>query len=572
MGTDQIKDVTDNTETKTKEEFSSKSESNWFVKNAIDKVNGFFDTLFKTFWIFAKWGLLITAVFWVLFVFNYLNPSDEEKLSKMKASLNEMRSNIISGANAQKEEEEKSIKDLETKLAEAKKQKQAYEDCIAYNEKSLDSFEEPKKCESFLASDNNSTAKAETKTDKTDVSASSLPVKSNDEVKEVDYKREPVIVWIDKLFYTALKDDKCRITQDESSHMKKSWGSMIALDFWCWFKAQVFAPSFNNEKIEFTFENWKDKFLWNYGKLHFEKDWAKYFYLIWHLKTRVKDWEKVISWERLWEMNISWVSTWYHTHLELWKDWVNISLTSQSQKLLQQRENLNEVKKDTQALLEKKSNVKTTVAVKEAKVQKTETAVFAAAHEKAEEHKTLEANKWEKELMSSAEIKLEYNWEVIKNLEATDAHKEEIIRDAAKFISMYEAKNWPHLTAYWDVTRYSIWYWTISYKWEKITEEEAFKRFIDVLAIKYDDKLSQFPKWVQIAMLSYKYNTWHFPWWNDLSNVTWLYENWYHSAMANKLSIITAWWKVAWWLVERREWEKELLLHSIDWEWRISLF
>lgn len=46
------------------------------------------------------------------------------------------------------------------------------------------------------------------------------------------------------------------------------------------------------------------------------------------------------------------------------------------------------------------------------------------------------------------------------------------------FIMKYECPNGPKmLTAYWDHKGWSIGCWTPSYEWEKISREEAYKRF-----------------------------------------------------------------------------------------------
>lgn len=82
-----------------------------------------------------------------------------------------------------------------------------------------------------------------------------------------------------------------------------------------------------------------------------------------------------------------------------------------------------------------------------------------------------------------------------------------ILEISSKFIPMREWRL--HLCAYYDHTRYSIWYGTKSYKWECITEEEALKRFQHAIQWRIDRVKSDYPTLLphqQSALVSLFYN------------------------------------------------------------------
>ena len=139
----------------------------------------------------------------------------------------------------------------------------------------------------------------------------------------------------------------------------------------------------------------------------------------------------------------------------------------------------------------------------------------------------------------------------------------EINQTILDFIAWFEGFS---LTAYWDFSKWSIWYWTSSYEWEIITQEEANKRarkHIQYIREKYD--LFDLSLDKQKAVTSFIYNVW------GLSNKQlWLIKNnywralWNNFKLYNKATIINEKWKkvkkVLNWLVDRRNAEYNLLI------------
>ena len=124
----------------------------------------------------------------------------------------------------------------------------------------------------------------------------------------------------------------------------------------------------------------------------------------------------------------------------------------------------------------------------------------------------------------------------------------------SSFIIKYE---WSlHLTAFWDNKRWSIWYWTKSYKWEKITKEEAINRFNNHLKPIYELVNNNcYTANQKTALVSYIYNTW-----GNQMNLK------YHVKQCRKKDIIYimsvyGWWhgtKYYNWLSKRRKAELNL--------------
>lgn len=106
------------------------------------------------------------------------------------------------------------------------------------------------------------------------------------------------------------------------------------------------------------------------------------------------------------------------------------------------------------------------------------------------------------------------------------------------------------------MNHYSIWYWTYSFKWEKITKQEADKRAKEVIHnIRTKYNLSKLNINKQKAIVSYIYNIWSLN-----SKQLWLLNNWYNKALANNLLLYTyANWKQLSWLIKRRQSEFYLL-------------
>ena len=138
----------------------------------------------------------------------------------------------------------------------------------------------------------------------------------------------------------------------------------------------------------------------------------------------------------------------------------------------------------------------------------------------------------------------------------TDTKKTKNSRDEIiNFISSFELI---HTTAYWDIKQWSIWLWTKSYKWEKISKEEAYRRsyvVIDSIRNKYN--LHNEPIEVQKAVTSFIYNLWSLK-----NNQIRLLKNKKYKALWNNFKqYIYCGWKVCWWLVKRRQAEANLLFN-----------
>ncbi len=126
-----------------------------------------------------------------------------------------------------------------------------------------------------------------------------------------------------------------------------------------------------------------------------------------------------------------------------------------------------------------------------------------------------------------------------------------------EYIAQYEGM---HLKSYYDINHYSIGYWTPSYKWEVITKKEADKRarkIIQNIRTKYE--LYDLNLAHQKAIVSYVYNIWSMN-----KKQQWLLNNGNYCALwndYNKYIYITIDWEkqIAWWLVKRRQAERNLL-------------
>ena len=123
------------------------------------------------------------------------------------------------------------------------------------------------------------------------------------------------------------------------------------------------------------------------------------------------------------------------------------------------------------------------------------------------------------------------------------------------FIVQFE---WYNPKSYWDYKQYSIWFGTLSFKWETITWEEAKKRKQE--HINYIVERNPFINDIKndnhkIAIISFIYNVW------SLKSYQKRYiNNWYWKALWNNFLLYNkSNWKELWWLVKRRNAEKDLL-------------
>ena len=165
-----------------------------------------------------------------------------------------------------------------------------------------------------------------------------------EEEKKIESSKKEEFRWAylpEQLFYTTKKEDKCWVSQTEQSHFTKAWWYMLATDVACSFwKAEVYAPDYLDKAITYTIKKKTNDLLWDYVELYWDnKKW-----ILWHTTTRLKDWDVIYTGERLWQMNLTWYTTWYHTHIELWHlidgKWKNISYTTRSEVLENKRNNV----------------------------------------------------------------------------------------------------------------------------------------------------------------------------------------------------------------------------------------
>jgi len=130
-----------------------------------------------------------------------------------------------------------------------------------------------------------------------------------------------------------------------------------------------------------------------------------------------------------------------------------------------------------------------------------------------------------------------------------------------------------HLKAYWDISYWSVWYGTHSYKWEVITLQQAKDRArIEIQSIRERYSLYKYSLNTQKAIVSFVYNIWSLTngqqrklknWyyralWNDFKQYNWFFKrdkNWNYilDENWNKIKVILKW------LVKRRAAETNLL-------------
>lgn len=117
-----------------------------------------------------------------------------------------------------------------------------------------------------------------------------------------------------KSILNDLSLNDCRLTQWESEHIVKWKGSMYATDIACvrWKSFEVFTPT--NRDIYLLEKIGYDDRLWNFLVL---KHWDLRFVYA-HTITELKEWASLKWWELLGKVNVSWLSTNYHLHIELW--------------------------------------------------------------------------------------------------------------------------------------------------------------------------------------------------------------------------------------------------------------
>lgn len=137
-----------------------------------------------------------------------------------------------------------------------------------------------------------------------------------------------------QLYLTAKVIDKCYASQTPEQHYKanKRLAWDVVCNFW-WdtiWQFQLYAPDYNQQSQVYTVTdvyyaqdtgNTIDLTFWN-------KRWT-----IWHIKTVLKKGQTVKTWQLIWQTDLSWVTSWHHSHIELWIEWRNVAYDTYSKKL-----------------------------------------------------------------------------------------------------------------------------------------------------------------------------------------------------------------------------------------------
>lgn len=120
----------------------------------------------------------------------------------------------------------------------------------------------------------------------------------------------------------VVDEGKCSISQSEDSHVEAKNGGMYATDLACNFEAQgVYAPDYLDDMKDYVIESiWFDSLLWNFVILSFqgdENEQTRWYFGHTVLDWKWKVWDLIQTWVRFAHANISWATTWWHTHIEL---------------------------------------------------------------------------------------------------------------------------------------------------------------------------------------------------------------------------------------------------------------
>lgn len=266
-------------------------------------------------------------------------------------------------------------------------------------------------------------------------------------------QRQDLETPLDNPILNKLGLSNCRITQTEEEHIKEWNWSMFAYDIACirWKSFEVYALNF---KDSYTIKKvWYDSIIWNHVVISNGDISIVYAHTI----SEFKEGDEIKSWQVLGYTDISWVSQNYHLHIELWKGDENISWSyvfgnwifrnSKSEKLILQRSTTKEVVK------------------------------FETIISRDIDQKAFDFIVW---------------WEGNVQLKA--------------FCDDYYKVDWKLIRKAWkDCWRWAIWYWTLSYRWEVITEEEAERRMKEYLGNIIEKIPSCWTENQRLAILDYQY-------------------------------------------------------------------
>lgn len=122
------------------------------------------------------------------------------------------------------------------------------------------------------------------------------------------------------LYYWIHVNDKPYETQNAIEHYINN--KRLAVDIWVnRINRAVYVPDWKNKEISYKIKKVYSYDYWHWVELFFNVNWVEYKWLYWHvtLFDKYKDWDIVKTWDVLWKLNLTWISTWYHLHLELWQ-------------------------------------------------------------------------------------------------------------------------------------------------------------------------------------------------------------------------------------------------------------
>lgn len=141
------------------------------------------------------------------------------------------------------------------------------------------------------------------------------------------------------LFYWLHIKEKPVVTQDPNTHFKNNW--RLAVDVWVYGKSvAVYVPDYKWKEITYTIKRIKSFDYWNWVQLDFTVDWVSYYWIYWHttMLGNIKDWTSVKTWDVIWFLDLSWITTWYHLHCEFWQ-WTNqVIYSEKGEQLIKSRE------------------------------------------------------------------------------------------------------------------------------------------------------------------------------------------------------------------------------------------
>lgn len=141
------------------------------------------------------------------------------------------------------------------------------------------------------------------------------------------------------LFYWLHTKDKPVVTQDPNTHFKNNW--RLAVDVWVYWKSvAVYVPDYKWKELTYTIKRVKSYDYGNWVQLDFTVDWVSYYWIYWHTTMiwDIKDWTIVKTWDVIWFLDLSWITTWYHLHCEFWQ-WTNqVIYSEKGEQLIKSRQ------------------------------------------------------------------------------------------------------------------------------------------------------------------------------------------------------------------------------------------